>query len=341
MFEPLLADVAHHLQLAVRQGTEIAHQIRPPVAATDYANFDLFWHKFLFFANNYSPAGTVPRGVIDRASSQVNLSWPRLSGSIRGARFFAEFFISQTSTNIAGSVKRYDLQVQPRRLVLHITQVQIDHLLECRPVLSADLPQPRQSRRRSATPLVPRRKQIKFIRRAGPRTNQAHLAAQYIDQLRQFIDPSARKTSPARYQTPDPRRNPISASDGWPSSTPSNASGGPSCRVDLHCPKLQAQEPPPKIPNPLLTEKCRSWRNDLDETPMTIPTGIRTGSANSTHAMSSTRFHVGIPARHVLRLRVARRPFTRHSSASGFGNWSGLSMVMAELKQLCSDGGIP
>jgi hypothetical protein len=37
MLEAVFADVTHHLELALRQSTEIAHQIRPPVAAAHNA----------------------------------------------------------------------------------------------------------------------------------------------------------------------------------------------------------------------------------------------------------------------------------------------------------------
>src|SRR5947209_1326398 len=43
--QALFAQVAHYVEVAVRQCPEIPNQIRPPVTTPDYSNLDLFGHK--------------------------------------------------------------------------------------------------------------------------------------------------------------------------------------------------------------------------------------------------------------------------------------------------------
>src|SRR5207247_1620616 len=44
VLETLLADVAHHLQGALRERPEIADEVGAPIAATDNTDFNLFFH---------------------------------------------------------------------------------------------------------------------------------------------------------------------------------------------------------------------------------------------------------------------------------------------------------
>jgi hypothetical protein len=44
MLEALLADVAHHFEAAIGQGTEITDEIGSPIPATDYSDFYLLCH---------------------------------------------------------------------------------------------------------------------------------------------------------------------------------------------------------------------------------------------------------------------------------------------------------
>ena len=42
MRQPLLVEVTYHFQVAVLEETEVPHQIRTPIAASDHADFYLF-----------------------------------------------------------------------------------------------------------------------------------------------------------------------------------------------------------------------------------------------------------------------------------------------------------
>ncbi len=91
--------------------------------------------------------------------------------------------------NENGNCLQNYLNIQPKGLVPHIGDVEIDHLIERGLILAADLPKPCESRQGPEPFLLPGRIVLGFIRNTGPGSNQAHVSAQDVDELRQLIQP--------------------------------------------------------------------------------------------------------------------------------------------------------
>src|SRR5437868_800670 len=68
MFQPLFADIAHHFETAVRERSEIANQIGPPITTADDTNFDLLIHDCL--RGLYSQQPTTDTSDVSIATQQ-------------------------------------------------------------------------------------------------------------------------------------------------------------------------------------------------------------------------------------------------------------------------------
>src|ERR1017187_9174582 len=72
MCQPLLVEVTDNYQVAVLEEPEVTHQIRPPISASDHANFYLFCHKIinsvlcLFLRLRHSLAVPMPKKLLMR-----------------------------------------------------------------------------------------------------------------------------------------------------------------------------------------------------------------------------------------------------------------------------------
>src|SRR6266404_191176 len=99
-----------------------------------------------------------------------------------------------------GSGLEHDFQIKQDRHALEIEQVHRDHLVERRFVLAVYLPVSGQARQTVHAFSLPRLIMGKFIWRARPRTNQTHLAAKHVENLRQLIQATRTKNSPERGQ---------------------------------------------------------------------------------------------------------------------------------------------
>src|SRR4029077_13861061 len=86
-----------------------------------------------------------------------------------------------------GSGKK-NLQVEPDRPVLAITQIQPHHFVKPRPVAPAHLPQARYARSyfQNSSP-VPDIVNFKLVRNWRPGANQRHIPAQHVPELRKLI----------------------------------------------------------------------------------------------------------------------------------------------------------
>ena len=190
--------------------------------------------------------------------------------------------------------------------MLHIAQVQIDHFLERRPVLSAHLPQPRQSGGAHSAACAAARKSNSYgVQGRGP--TRLISPRNTLINCGNSSDPIARKTSPPGMSRESPpqsslRVGPLAVTNSFKCTWWADVSA-----VDLHCPELQAHEPPAIMPNPLLPEKGRSRRNNLDEDCDDHPHRYQNRKGQQHARDVQHPFPCGDPARHVLRLRVARR----------------------------------
>src|ERR1700680_745640 len=86
------------------------------------------------------------------------------------------------------SVQKY-FDIQPKRPLPHVTQIEPHHIVKCGFAAAGDLPQARDSRfyfqeSRSVPGLI----EIYLIGNRGPRTNQRHLALEDVDQLGKLVE---------------------------------------------------------------------------------------------------------------------------------------------------------
>src|SRR6266436_9842257 len=84
-----------------------------------------------------------------------------------------------------------DLDIQPKGSAAGISNIETNHFVECRLVLSTDLPQPGHARNRIKPTSLPRPILFRLIGNTWPRSDQAHFAAKYVNELRQFIETAA------------------------------------------------------------------------------------------------------------------------------------------------------
>jgi hypothetical protein len=82
---------------------------------------------------------------------------------------------------------RDDAEVKPERLALHIVQVPLDALCPSKRVPALDLGQAGDARPDSKPPLLEGVVALDLVRQGGPRPDDAHLAPQDVDKLRQFV----------------------------------------------------------------------------------------------------------------------------------------------------------
>src|SRR5438046_1083804 len=99
-----------------------------------------------------------------------------------------------------GTGLEHDFQIKQDRPVFEIEQIHRDHLVERRFVCAAYLPVSGQARQTVYAFSLPWLIMSKFIWRTGPRTNQTHCTAMYIENLRQFIQTDATQKSSERGQ---------------------------------------------------------------------------------------------------------------------------------------------
>ena len=100
----------------------------------------------------------------------------------------------------AGKVFRMIFKSSQRLSAFRVLDVEPDHLIESRAVLAADLPEPRQARNGIKPPSLPGLVELVFVRDAGPRPHEAHLAAQHVDELGKFIQPGGAQQGAQRNQ---------------------------------------------------------------------------------------------------------------------------------------------
>src|SRR5438270_903518 len=86
-----------------------------------------------------------------------------------------------------GGLKK-DFQVKPGRAKASILQIETHHIVESNTATSINLPQSGDARLRlEQTTAMPCFIGFDFIRHGRSRTYQRHLAAQYVDELRQLV----------------------------------------------------------------------------------------------------------------------------------------------------------
>jgi hypothetical protein len=78
---------------------------------------------------------------------------------------------------------------------------EVHHFLERRRILAAHLPQTADPRERVKTFAVLRFEPVILVTNAWPRSDEAHLAPQHIDELRQFVQAGRAQEQPNRNNT--------------------------------------------------------------------------------------------------------------------------------------------
>src|ERR1039457_1315477 len=96
MRQAVLADIAHHLQVAIGKRPEIADQIRPPIAAAHHSDFYWFFHvinliSILSRSKHFRqrwPEPHLPALILQRNATGCHNSNNRFSGK-RGGRMLS------------------------------------------------------------------------------------------------------------------------------------------------------------------------------------------------------------------------------------------------------------
>ena len=153
-----------------------------------------------------------------------------------------------------------DLQVEPEAQAFRILDVKADHLIEGRAVLAAHLPKPGQARHRIKAPPLPRLVELVFVRDAGPRPHEAHLAAHDIDKLRQFIQPRGAQQGAQRNQARIASRVQLGHGHLAVNQLPQVVPMRTGLRIHMHRPELVASKLAPLVAHAPLAEEHRPRR---------------------------------------------------------------------------------
>src|SRR2546423_1819947 len=97
-----------------------------------------------------------------------------------------------------GAGLEHNFQIEQDRDVLEIEQIHRDHLVERRFVFAVYLPVSGQARQTVHAFPLPGLIMSKFIWRARPRTDQTHLTAKHVENLRNLIQTARTQNSPER-----------------------------------------------------------------------------------------------------------------------------------------------
>src|ERR1035437_1966531 len=108
MCQPLLVEVTDNFQVAVLEEPEVTHQIRPPISASDHANFYLFCHKIinsvlcLLLRLRHSVAVPMPKKLLMRDYQRLGRNGCGVRSST--GNFFLLFRADKTCPIMAGMV---------------------------------------------------------------------------------------------------------------------------------------------------------------------------------------------------------------------------------------------
>src|SRR5207253_6082595 len=81
-----------------------------------------------------------------------------------------------------------DLQIEPRRPVVDILEIELHPAVEVDLVAAADLPQTRQSRLHRQPPAMPPVVRRHFLRNRRPRADETHVALEHVPELRELVE---------------------------------------------------------------------------------------------------------------------------------------------------------
>src|SRR6266571_7774630 len=87
-----------------------------------------------------------------------------------------------------GDRSQQNLQVEARRPVIDVIEVELHPAIEVNRVAAADLPETRQSRFHRKAPAMPPVIRRDFLRNGWPRSDETHVALEHVPELRDLVE---------------------------------------------------------------------------------------------------------------------------------------------------------